>query len=75
MDKLLVELNKVKASLSDKVDKDDLLQLQNEITTMKSDRRNMEDDVHVQLTVDQQMYDWKEREKRHANIMIYGVDE
>ena len=73
MDKLLVELNKVKASLSDKVDKDDLLQLQNEITTMKSDRRKMEDDV--QLAVDRQMYDWKEREKRRANIMIYGVDE
>ena len=73
MDKLLVELNKVKASLSDKVDKDDLLQLQNEITTMKSDRRKMEDDV--QLAVDRQMYDWKEREKPRANIMIYGVDE
>ena len=66
-------IDRLSLAVSDKASKGDLLELQKEVSVLKANRKCME--VEVQQAVEKEMNDWKEREKRRANIMIYGVDE
>ena len=73
VDNLSAEVDKLNVAVNSKLDKTDLVQFSNELSSIKNQTKDFKQEL--KQVVEQEMEDWKEMERRKSNIMIYGIEE
>ena len=68
VDRLTMEVDRLNIAMVSKAEEDDIVQLREELTVLKSERTDFTKEV--QQAVERELQDWKEKEKRRTNNII-----